>query len=91
MMEVVLVWWRSPEVWSWVWEVVVVVWSLVKVMICVVQEMMVETWVVEGLDGGFVTGSPGFAESSRKTSQTVSNSFSISSAMCFGQPGKEKW
>ena len=34
---------------------------------------------------------PGFAESSRKTSQTVSNSFSISSAMCFGQPGKEKW
>ena len=83
-------WWRSPEVWSWVWEVVVVVWSLVKVMICVVQ-MMIETWVVEGLDGGFVTGSPGFAESSRKTSQTVSNSFSISFAMCFGQPGKEKW
>ena len=44
-------------------------------------------WVVEGLDGGFVTGSPGFAESSGKTSQTVSYSFSISAAMCFGQPG----
>ena len=39
MTEVVLVWWMSPEVWSWVWEVVVVVWSLVKVMICVVQEI----------------------------------------------------
>ena len=39
------------------------------------------------LNGGFVTGSPGFAESSGKTSQTVSYSFSISAAMCFGQPG----
>ena len=28
-----------------------------------------------GLDGGFITVSPGFPESSGKTSQTVSNSF----------------
>ena len=40
-------------------------------------------WVVEELDGGFVTGSPGFVESSGKTSQTFSYSFSISAAMCF--------
>ena len=41
------------------------------------------TRVVEGLDGGFVTGSPGFLESSGKTSQTVSHSFSISAMMWF--------
>ena len=35
-----------------------------------------------GLGGGFVTGSPGFAGSSGKTFQTVSNSFSISAVMC---------
>ena len=40
-------------------------------------------WVVEGLNGGFVAGSPGFVESSGKTSQTVSHSFSISAAICF--------
>ena len=40
-------------------------------------------WVVKGLDGGLITGSPGFEESSAKTSQTVSHSFSISAAMCF--------
>ena len=40
-------------------------------------------WVVEGLGGGFVTGSPGFEESSAKISQTVSHSFSISAAICF--------
>ena len=28
-------------------------------LISVVQEMMVEAWVVEGLDGGFITGSQG--------------------------------
>ena len=39
--------------------------------------------VVEGLDGRCVTGFPGFVESSGKTSQTVSHSFSISAAMCF--------
>ena len=38
---------------------------------------------VEGLDVMFVTGYPGFAESSGKTSQTVPNSFSIFAAMCF--------
>ena len=43
---------------------------------------MAEAWVLYRIDGGFVTGSPGFAESSRKTSQTVFNSFSISVAMC---------
>ena len=41
------------------------------------------TWAVEGLDFGFVTGYPGLAESSGKSSQTVPNSFSISDAMCF--------
>ena len=41
----------------------------------------VKAWVVEGIDGGFITGSPGFAESSEKTSQTVSHSFSISATM----------
>ena len=40
-------------------------------------------WVVEGLDGGFIAGSPGFAESSGKTSQTVFHSFLISTAICF--------
>ena len=40
-------------------------------------------WVVEEIDSGFVTGSPGFAKSSGKTSQTVSHCFSISAAMCF--------
>ena len=44
---------------------------------------MVEAWVVEGLYDRFVTGSPGFAESSGKTSQTVSNSFLVSATMCF--------
>ena len=39
--------------------------------------------MVEGLDGGFVASSPGFAESSEKTSETVSYSFSNSVAMCF--------
>ena len=38
---------------------------------------MVEAWVVEGLNDGFVTGPPGFSESSGKTSETVSHSFSI--------------
>ena len=52
---------------------------------------MVEHWVVERLDDGFVTGSPGLAESSRKTSQRVSHSLSISTTMCFGHPGKKKW
>ena len=54
---------------------------LVKMLICVVEEMM--ACMVEGLDGGFVAGFPGFAESSGKTSQTVSHSFSISTTMCF--------
>ena len=37
----------------------------------------------ERLDGGFVTGSPRFVESSGKTSQTVSHFFSVSTTMCF--------
>ena len=45
----------------------------------------------DGLGGGearwlVVTGSPWFVESSVKTSQTVSHSFSISVAMCFWSP-----
>ena len=39
--------------------------------------------VVKGLDGGFVTGCPGFTGSSWKASQTVSDSFLIFTAMCF--------
>lgn len=31
------------------------VYTLVRVLIWVVQKMMVEPWVEEGLDGGFVT------------------------------------
>ena len=46
--------------------------------------------MVEGLDDGFVTGSSGFAESSGKTSHTVSYSFSISAAMCFWLAWKEE-
>ena len=42
-----------------------------------------DAWVLEGLGGGFVTGSPEFAQSSGKTSQTVSHSFSISAMMRF--------
>ena len=52
--------------------------------------MMVEAWVMEGLDGGFVTGSPGFAKSSGKTSHTVSDSFSISAATCFWSTWKRE-
>ena len=55
------------------WEVVV--WTLVRVLIWVAEEMIVYTWVVQGLDGGFVTGFPRFVESSGKTSQTVSHFF----------------
>ena len=47
-------------------------------------------WVVEGLDGGFVAGFPEFMESSGRTSQTVSHSFSISTAMWFWSAWKEE-
>ena len=47
-------------------------------------------WVLEGLDSGFVTGFPGFAESSGNISQTVSHSLSISAAMCFWSAWKGK-
>ena len=40
-------------------------------------------WEIEGLDGGFVTGATGFAESSEKTYETVSHYLSISAVMCF--------
>ena len=40
-------------------------------------------WVVEGLDGGFATGSPGSLESSGKTPQTVTHSVLIFVTMCF--------
>ena len=52
-------------------------------MLILVVEMMVEAWVVEGLDDGFVTGPPGFSESSGKTSETVSHPFSISPRCIF--------
>ena len=82
----VLLWWRWPEVWGWVWEVVV--WTLSRMWIWVVEEIM--AWDVEGLDVMFVTGYPGFAESYGKTSQTVPNSFSIYAAMCFWSAWKEE-
>ena len=47
-------------------------------------------WVVEGLDGGFVADFPEFVESSGRTSQTVSHSFSISTAMWFWSAWKEE-
>ena len=50
-------------------------------LVCVVEGKM--TWMVEGLVSGCITGSAGFVESSGKTSQTVSHSFSISVVMCF--------
>ena len=55
--------------------------TLVVMLVCVVQGKM--DWVVERLDGWCVTGSPEFVESSGKTSQTVSHSFSVSATMCF--------
>ena len=45
--------------------------------------MIVEAWMVEVLDCGFITGFTRFAENSEKISQIVSNSFLISAAMCF--------
>ena len=45
------------------------------------EEMIVEAWMVQGLDGRLVTVSPGFAKSSGKTSLTVSHSFSISAVI----------
>ena len=42
-----------------------------------------KAWVLEGLDDGFVIGSPRLLESSGTTSKTISYSFSISNAMCF--------
>ena len=76
---VVLVRWRWSEAWGWVREVVVQM--LVRMLIWVMKEMM--AWVVKHLDGGFVTGFPGFAESFGKSSQTVFHSFSIPTVMCF--------
>ena len=47
-------------------------------------------WLVEGLVDGLVTDSPWFAERSGKSSHTVSQSFSISAAMCFWSAWKEE-
>ena len=81
----VLILWSWSEVWGWAWDVVVLTLermvTLVVVLVCVLEGRM--AWVVERLDGWCVTGSPGFVESSGKTSHTVSHSFSISAAMCF--------
>ena len=82
-----LVWWRWPEVWGLVWEVVV--WKLVRMIICMVEEMMAR--VVEGLDGGFFIGSTEFTESSGKTFQIVFLLFQFLMRCVLGQPGKEKW
>ena len=71
--------------WGWARDVVLLMLvrmlTLVVMLVCVLEVKM--AWVVERLDGWCVTGSPGFVESSGKTSQTVSHSFSISAAMCF--------
>ena len=50
-------------------------------LVCVVEGKI--AWVVKRLDDWCVTGSPGFVESSGKTSETVSHSFPVSAAMCF--------
>ena len=84
----VLMLWSWSEVWGWVWDVVVLtlvrMQTLVVMLVCVLEGKM--AWVVEKLDGWCVTGFPGFVESSRKYSQTVSHSFSISAAICFWSP-----
>ena len=81
----VLVLWSWSEVWGWAWDMVVLtsvgMLTLVVMLVCVLEGKM--AWVVERLDGWCVTGSPGFVESSGKTSQTVSHSFSISATTCF--------
>ena len=81
----VLMLWSWSEVWGWAWDVVVLtlvrMLTLVVMLVCVLEGKM--AWVVERLDGWCVTGSPGFVESSGKTSQTVSHSLSISAAICF--------
>ena len=56
--------------------------------------MMVKAGVLEGLDDGFVIGSPRLLESSGKTSKTISYSpilFQFPMPCVFGQPRKEKW
>ena len=55
--------------------------TLVVMLVCVVEGKI--AWVVKRLDDWCVTGSPGFVESSGKTSETVSHSFPVSAAMCF--------
>ena len=81
----VLMLWSWSEVQGWAWDVVVLtlvrMLTLVVMLVCVLEGKMV--WVVERLDSWCITGFPGFVESSGKTSQTVSHSFSISAAMCF--------
>ena len=47
-------------------------------------------WVVEGVKCWFVAGSPGFVESSGKTSHTVSHSFSISASICLWSAWKRE-
>ena len=69
-----LVWCRWRELWGWAWEEVVLVQTWV---------VGVMAWVVEVVRCWLVAGSPGFVESSGKTSHTVSHSFSISAAIYF--------
>ena len=64
-------------------------WKLVRMIICMVEEMMAR--VVKGLGGGFFTGSTEFTESSGKTFQTVFLLFQFPMGCVLGQPGKEKW
>ena len=40
-------------------------------------------WVEEGINAGFLAGSPGIEVSSGKTSKTASHSFSSSAGICF--------
>ena len=56
---------------------------LVVTLVRMMTLVMMLNCVVEGLDGGCIPGSPGFVESSGKTSQTVSHSFYIFATMCF--------
>ena len=53
-----LILWRWPEVGGDVVVLLVRMLALVMMLVCVVEGKM--AWLVEGLDGGCVTGSPGY-------------------------------
>ena len=48
-------------------------------------------WVLEGLDGGFVTGFPGLQRALGTPPKQSPILFQFLLQCVFGQPGKEKW